>query len=94
MVRKGKRRLIFTRTFDILSLIFALLTYGARFGQVDDDFMLTIIKSINFVSAVRLSTKFFGHFVPILRVVPESTSQMVAAERVHRKHRDALYDDY
>lgn len=70
------------------------LTYGARFGEVNDDFMLTFIKSINSVSAVRSSTKFFRHFVPLLRIVPESTSETVAAERIRRRHRDVLYESY
>ncbi|KFA62646.1 hypothetical protein S40285_08027 [Stachybotrys chlorohalonatus IBT 40285] len=70
------------------------LTYGARFGEVDDEFMLNFIKSINAVSAVRSSTKAFRHFVPILRLIPEPTSQTIKAERVRRKHRDALYNRY
>lgn len=70
------------------------LTYGARYGETNDDFMLTFIKSINSVSAVRSSTKFFRHFVPLLRIVPESTSETIAAERIRRKHRDVLYESY
>ncbi|CAK7215383.1 hypothetical protein SEUCBS140593_002510 [Sporothrix eucalyptigena] len=70
------------------------LTYGARFGEVDDDFMMTFIKSINGISSVRSSTKIYRHFVPLLRIVPESTNQTIAAERVRRKHRDVLYNRY
>jgi phenylacetate 2-hydroxylase len=70
------------------------LTYGARFGEVEDDFMLTFIKSINAVSAVRSSTKSFRHFVPLLRIIPEPTSKTIQAERIRRKHRDALYNKY
>jgi phenylacetate 2-hydroxylase len=70
------------------------LTYGARFGKVDDDFMVSFINSINSVSALRSSTKAFRHFVPLLRIVPEATSQTIAAERVRRKHRDVLYNNY
>ena len=70
------------------------LTYGARFGAVDDAFMLSFIQAINSVSAIRSSTKPFRHFVPLLRLIPESTNQTVAAEKVRRKHRDALYASY
>lgn len=70
------------------------LTYGARFGEVDDEFMINFIKSINSISAVRSSTKTYRHFVPLLRLIPESTSQTIAAERIRRKHRDDLYNRY
>lgn len=70
------------------------LTYGARFGEVDDEFILTFIKSINSVSAVRSSTKQYRHFIPLLRVIPEPTSQVIAAEKIRRKHRDVLYSQF
>ncbi|KAI1344644.1 cytochrome P450 [Xylariaceae sp. FL0016] len=70
------------------------LTYGARFGEVDDEFMLKFIKSINDISAVRSSTKTYRHFIPLLRLIPEATSETIAAERVRRKHRDELYGRY
>ena len=70
------------------------LTYGARFGEVDDVSMIAFINSINSVSAVRSSTKSFRHFVPLLRIIPEPTSKTIAAEKVRRKHRDTLYDSY
>lgn len=53
--------------------------------------MLSFIKSINSVSAVRSSTKQYRPFVPLLRVIPEPTSQVISAEKVRRVHRDALY---
>lgn len=70
------------------------LTYGSRFGEIDNDFVLTFIKSINSVSAVRSSTKSYRHFVPLLRLIPEATSQTIQAERVRRKHRDVLFNRY
>ncbi|KAK4502089.1 hypothetical protein PRZ48_007900 [Zasmidium cellare] len=70
------------------------LTYGSRFGEVNDEFMLTFIKSINDISAVRSSTKNFRHFVPLLRLWPESTSKTIDAERVRRHHRDVLFHQY
>lgn len=70
------------------------MTYGARFAEVDDSFTLDFIKSINGVSAVRSSTKQYRHFVPLLRLIPEPTSRVIAAEKVRRKHRDALYDQF
>ncbi|KAF2703726.1 cytochrome P450 [Pleomassaria siparia CBS 279.74] len=70
------------------------LTYGARFGEVNDDFMVKFIGSINAVSAIRSSTKPFRHFVPLLRIIPESDNQTIAAEKVRRKHRDVLYNRY
>ena len=70
------------------------LTYGSRFGEVDDEFVINFIKSINSVSAVRSSTKTYRHFVPLLRLMPEATSQTIQAERVRRKHRDILFRRY
>lgn len=70
------------------------LTYGSRFGEVDDEFMINFIKSINAVSAVRSSTKSYRHFVPLLRLIPESTSETIRAERIRRTHRDELFRRY
>ncbi|KAH9902338.1 cytochrome P450 [Xylariomycetidae sp. FL2044] len=70
------------------------LTYGARFGEVDDDFMIRFIKSINDISAVRSSTETYRHFVPLLRLMPESTSETIKAERVRAKHVDVLFKGY
>lgn len=70
------------------------LTYGARFGDVNDDFMIRFIKSINDISAIRSSTKTFRHFVPMLRMIPEGTSETIAAERVRATHVDVLYGSF
>ncbi|KAI0483341.1 cytochrome P450 [Xylariaceae sp. FL0804] len=73
------------------------LTYGARFGDVDDAFMLRFIGSINAISAVRSSTRSYRHFVPLLRhlLTPwettMTTSSVAAVERVRAAHVDALY---
>ena len=70
------------------------LTYGARFGEVNDAFMTKFLASINAISAVRSSTKSFKHFVPLLRVLPERTSATIQAEQVRAKHVDILYTSY
>ncbi|EXJ80691.1 hypothetical protein A1O3_06975 [Capronia epimyces CBS 606.96] len=70
------------------------LTYGARFGKVDDDFTLGLIKSINAISSFRSSTKKYRFFVPLLRLLPDPTSQIVAAERARARYRDILYNQY
>lgn len=70
------------------------LTYGARFGEVNDDFILGFIKAINGISSVRSSTETYRHFVPLLRVIPESDSETIAAERDRAKHVDVLYKRY
>ncbi|KAH8645458.1 cytochrome P450 [Xylariales sp. PMI_506] len=70
------------------------LTYGARFGEVEDDFMVNFIKAINDISAVRSSTETYRHFVPLLRLIPESTSETIAAERRRAQHVDVLYKKY
>jgi phenylacetate 2-hydroxylase len=67
------------------------LTYGARFGEVDNEFTINFIKAINDISAVRSSTETFRHFVPLMRIVPESTSETIAAERKRAKHTEVLY---
>ncbi|KAI1868734.1 uncharacterized protein JN550_006309 [Neoarthrinium moseri] len=70
------------------------LTYGARFNEVDNDFMINFIKAINDISAVRSSTQTYRHFVPLLRVIPEATSETIAAERRRAKHVDQLYKSF
>lgn len=70
------------------------MTYGARFGEVQNDFMETFLWSINAVSAVRNSTKTYRHFVPLLRWMPESTSETIRAETVRSKHVEVLYRDF
>ncbi|EXJ90262.1 hypothetical protein A1O1_03361 [Capronia coronata CBS 617.96] len=70
------------------------LTYGARFGDVDDEFTLGLIKSINTISAFRSTTRKYRFFVHISRLIPEPTSQIVAAEKTRRWHRDILYQQY
>ena len=70
------------------------LTYGARFGEVDDAFMTKFLWSINAISAVRNSTKSFRHWVPILRWIPQSMSETIRAERVRAKHVDVLYSSF
>ncbi|KAH8895566.1 cytochrome P450, partial [Thozetella sp. PMI_491] len=70
------------------------LTYGARFGEVDDGFMLNFIHAINEISAVRSSTKRFRTYVPLLRIIPEQTSTVIAAEKIRAKHVDILYGKY
>lgn len=56
--------------------------------------MITFIKSINDISAVRSSTKSYRQFVPLLRLIPESNSKTIAAEKIRRQHRDVLYNRY
>lgn len=70
------------------------LTYGARFGEVHDSFMTKFLWSINAVSAVRNSTKMYRHFVPLLRWIPESTSETIKAEKVRSAHIDVLYRSF
>lgn len=70
------------------------LTYGARFGEVHDSFMTKFLWSINAVSAVRNSTRSYRHFVPLLRWIPESTSQTVKAEKIRAEHIDVLYTNF
>lgn len=70
------------------------LTYGARYGEVNDAFMEKFLWSINSISAVRSSTKRFRHFVPILRWIPESNSETIRAERVRAEHVEVLYGSF
>jgi phenylacetate 2-hydroxylase len=70
------------------------LTYGVRYGEVNEEFMLSFIKAINDISAIRSSTESFRQFVPILRVVPEGASDTVEAEKRRAKHVDVLYKKF
>ncbi|KAF2091592.1 cytochrome P450 [Saccharata proteae CBS 121410] len=80
------RHIVFDLTLSI--------TYGARFGEVNDEFMITFLRSINAISAIRNSTKSYRQWIPLLRLWPERTSETVAAERVRQKHLDVLYGGY
>ncbi|KAF2494124.1 cytochrome P450 [Lophium mytilinum] len=66
------------------------LTYGSRYGAVDDEFMKNFIKSINAISAVRSSTANFRHYVPLLRLIPERMNETVKAERTRAAHVEVL----
>jgi phenylacetate 2-hydroxylase len=70
------------------------LTYGGRFGEVHDAFMVKFLWSINAISAVRSSTKTYRHFIPILRWIPERTSETIRAERVRAQHVEVLMKRY
>ncbi|KAF2768366.1 cytochrome P450 [Teratosphaeria nubilosa] len=67
------------------------LTYGARFGEVDNEFMIKFLWSINAISAVRSSTKTYRHFIPLLRWIPDRTSETIRAEKIRAKHVEVLY---
>jgi len=70
------------------------LTYGVRMCDVDDEFAISFLKSINAISEVRSSTQGFRHYVPILRLWPERTSKTIKAARARQVQLDILYDQY
>lgn len=77
-------------TFDLILSI----TYGARFGEVDNDFTLGLLDAIDEIAAIRASTKTFRHYIPLLRLIPERTSRTMAAERKRQEHIDVIYHSY
>lgn len=70
------------------------LTYGARFGEVDNDFTLGLLDAISEIASIRASTTTFRHYIPLLRLIPEKTSRTMAAERKRQAHIDVLYNSY
>jgi phenylacetate 2-hydroxylase len=70
------------------------LTYGARMGDINDEFSLELLHALQSITEVRSSTEDFSHYVPLLRVIPKSTSKTIAAEKVRRRLLDILYDQY
>ncbi|TVY44838.1 Phenylacetate 2-hydroxylase [Lachnellula subtilissima] len=67
------------------------LTYGARQKDADDETVLSLINAINDISSIRSSTQRYRDYVPLLRVFPERTSTVIAAEKIRQKHLDTLY---
>lgn len=70
------------------------LTYGVRYGEFDDAFMDSFLQSILDITAVRASTSNFRHYIRFLRWFPESTSKLVAAEKVRAGHVKEIYGAY
>lgn len=92
---KGENGRRCINTFPYLRLlVFDLvlsLTYGARQKGVDDPLILALVKSIREISSHRSSTVRYRDFIPLLRILPETQSRIVAAEKVRQQHLDILY---
>ena len=92
---KGENGRRSINTFPYLRLlVFDLvlsLTYGARQKGVDDPFILALVNSIREISSYRSSTARYRDFIPLLRIIPEPQSRVVAAEKIRQQHLDILY---
>jgi phenylacetate 2-hydroxylase len=70
------------------------LTYGVRVGEFDAAFTNRLLDSIATVSEIRSSTVSYKHYVPILRIFPESTSKTTEAVKIRTACIDKLYSTY
>jgi phenylacetate 2-hydroxylase len=70
------------------------LTYGARMGDVEDDFSNELLQSLQQITEVRSSTEDFSHYVPLLRLWPKSSTKTINAEKRRRVMLDTLYAQY
>lgn len=81
----------------IRQVVFSLalsITYGAKMEKADDEFMIDFLKNINAISAVRASTTAYKHFVPLLRLIPESTNETYRTAAARQVQVDHLYRQY
>jgi phenylacetate 2-hydroxylase len=70
------------------------LTYGARFGDLNNTFINEFLDSIIAITSVRSSTACYRHYVPLLRLIPQRTTNITESERVRKAHTNVLYDSY
>jgi phenylacetate 2-hydroxylase len=70
------------------------LTYGCRLADVDEEFGASFLEALNTITAIRASTRYYRHYVPFLRLIPERTSEVMAAEKVRKARLWHLYDLY
>lgn len=72
------------------------LTYGTRMTADNNDFVETLIDSINAISNLRASTQRYKDYTPILRVLfPDALTgnAVVSAEKVRQYHLDIISAD-
>ncbi|KAK3046898.1 hypothetical protein LTR09_011649 [Extremus antarcticus] len=72
------------------------LTYGTRMTGENNDFVVTLIESINQISDLRSSTQRYRDYTPILRLlIPDSLSGnlVVSSEKIRQQHLDVIYAD-
>jgi phenylacetate 2-hydroxylase len=70
------------------------ITYGARMDELTGEFAQGLLGSIHAVTIARSSTIAWRPFVRLLRIWPQSTSVVIEAEKVRRKHIDHMYNQY
>ncbi|KAL2415612.1 Phenylacetate 2-hydroxylase [Exophiala dermatitidis] len=85
---------IFPRLRTMIFDLGLSLSYGVRYGLFDDAFMDSFLKSILDITAVRASTANPRHYMRLLRIFPEFTSQTIAAERIRARHIKEIYQAY
>lgn len=70
------------------------ITYGARMDEFTSQFANGLLGSIHAVTMARSDTIAARPFVRLLRMLPQSSSAVIRAEKVRRKHIDAMYNQY
>jgi hypothetical protein len=61
------------------------LTYGARAGDFGDDLTNNLLNSLYAITAVRGSTAEYRHFVPLLRIIPERSNNVIEAVKERQR---------
>jgi phenylacetate 2-hydroxylase len=70
------------------------LTYGARAGDFDDALTNSLLNSLYAITSVRGSTADYTHFVPLLRILPERSSNVMEAVKERQRCIDIFYGQY
>jgi phenylacetate 2-hydroxylase len=70
------------------------VTYGVRFGEIDRSMSDELLESLLTITSIRSSTEDYSHYVPILRIIPQSTTRTIEAEKRRRVILQILYDKY
>jgi phenylacetate 2-hydroxylase len=70
------------------------LTYGARAGDFDDAFMNKLLNSLYAIKSVQGSIAVYRDFIPILRVIPKNSNNVMDAVKERQRSIDIFYGQY
>ncbi|KAK4942328.1 hypothetical protein LTR10_017935 [Elasticomyces elasticus] len=70
------------------------LTYGARPGDIPDQFVKDLVESVGTLTQIRSSTADFSHYVPLLRLLPRGPTKVETTEKRRSGQLDYLYAQY
>ncbi|KAL7626545.1 hypothetical protein AAE478_003317 [Parahypoxylon ruwenzoriense] len=70
------------------------ITYGARMDDINDSIATQLIEAVDTINEIRTSTAEFSYYVPLLRLIPRSQTNILEAEQKRGTQLDYLYRQY